>query len=674
MPNKKPRLSKSEKKALKHKNHLENENKIGINQFIKIGIFLLCSLAIEIATYLLIGLKSPAGNQQVLPTYLFFDIGCWLILCSLMLTCSKNWVTNTFFYAGLVLQMILLMANTTLYVEFGYLFTWDMFKLILEGGESFDDSFINIPFLIICVVIILILIAIPIIIDKLLSKQKITMNKISKPLFYLLSFFICFTFGVTSFGIQANTLPHTDNEEYQAIASDKYLYENMHIKEEAFRKFGTCGFYFKNLYDLTLANFDNSEEESIKEYVNQNIIEENTSATLYGDNLIVFMLESYEWFAIDPYLTPNLWKLKTGEGSNTSVPAQGVVMDGYVSNNKTNMSETISLLGYMPSINSASFGKNDLSVAYSLPNLFKAQGYETNYFHSWKGKFYNRRENLTNLGFDNFYSLEDYNGANKSTTFKQFNKEADFTSAFINKIAPTDKKFMSFYTTVSTHGTYTVTNQRFAEYYQAYDDNKNNIKEWLIANGYNYPTDSYGEQILRHYKCAAMDTDAMVGILFDHLTQNNMLDNTTVMLFSDHNAYYHDLSWTIKGTDPSDNSSLETHGVPMIIYSSKLDSRNISNFCNTYDIYPTICNAFGLEYSSAFALGVDMLSTDIENSMFMSFLTGFYSQTCYSKNASIFKLYDGATDSNLDTFKKLICKFYDKQIKLDKIYYRGWTV
>lgn len=672
MPDKKPRLSKLEKKALKHKKYLENENKIGINQFIKIGIFLLLSLAIEIATYLLIGLKSPSGNAQVLPTYILFDIGFWLILCSIMLTCSKNWITNTVFYFGLIAQMVLLLVNTTLYTEFGYLFTWDMFKLITEGGESFDNTFINIPFIIVCVVIILVLITIPIIVDKLLSKHKIVMNKLSKPLFYMIAFFICFILGTSSFGIQANTLP--DSDEYQAIASDEYLYENMHIKEEAFRKFGTCGFYLKNLYDLTIANLDNSEQEDLTNYVKENVVEENTSATLHGDNLIMFMLESYEWFAIDPYLTPNLWKLKTGDGSDTNVPSQATVMQGYVSNNKTNMSETISILGYMPSINSAAFKSNDLAVAYSLPNMFKAQGYETSYFHSWKGKFYNRRTTLKNMGFENFYSLEDFNTPNKSTTFKQFNKEADFASYFMNKIAPTDKKFMSFYTTVSTHGTYTVNNERFAEYYQTYDNNKNNVKNWLTANGYTYPTDAYGQQILRHYKCAAMDTDAMIGLLFDHLEENNMLGNTTVLLFSDHNAYYHDLSWIIKGTEKADNSSLVTHGVPLMIYSSKLTGQTITNFCNTYDIYPTICKAFGLKYSTAFALGVDMLSTDIQNSMFSSFLTGFYSQTCYSKSTCTFKTYNNATDKDLETFKKLICKFYDKQTKLDKIYYRGWTV
>ncbi len=574
------------------------------------------------------------------------------------------------------MPMILLLVNATLYTEFGYLFTWDMFKLIGEGGESFDSTFINIPMIIVCVIIILVIIAIPLILDRFLSEQKITLSKMSKPSFFLLSFFICFTLGVTSYGIQAKALPKTDNQELEAITSDAFLYNNMHLKEEAFRKFGTCGFYLKNFYDLTIANLDHSEENDIKNYIKENEVETNESASLYGDNLIIFMLESYEWFAIDPYLTPNLWKLKTGEGSadTTSVPSQGVVFDGYVSNNKTNMSETISLLGYMPSINSAAFDKNDLSAAYSLPNLFKKQGYTTNYFHSWKGAFYNRRTNLVNLGFENFYSLEDFNDPNKSTTFKQFNREADFASYFINQIAPTDKKFMSFYTTVSTHGTYTVTNDRFSEYYAAYDANKENIQTWLTDNGYIYPTSPEEQKMLRHYKCAAMDTDAMLGVLFEHLSQNNMLDNTTVLLYSDHNAYYHNLTQKIKGTEIEDVGNLKTHGVPMMIYSSKLTGQNISSFCNTYDIYPTICNAFGLNYSKAFALGVDLFGTDISNSLFVTPLTGFYSQTCYSKSTSTFKTYDGGTDEDIETFKRLICKFYDKQIKLDKIYFRGWTV
>jgi len=85
---KKKKLSKEEKKVLKKALKIENENKIGINQFVKVGVFLLFSLAIEITGFALIGLKNPlTGSSQVLPTYIFFDVGIWLFLSGLMLTC-----------------------------------------------------------------------------------------------------------------------------------------------------------------------------------------------------------------------------------------------------------------------------------------------------------------------------------------------------------------------------------------------------------------------------------------------------------------------------------------------------------------------------------------------------------------------------------------------------------
>ncbi len=673
---KKPKLTREEKREKKRLEKRENEHKIGINQFIKVGVFLLLSLAIEIATYVMVGIKNPySGNLQLLPTYIFFDVGVWLIISGFMLTCSAKWFQNTIFYFTISFQAILLLANVTLHDGYGYFFTWDMLALVGEAIKSFDASFVSIGLLAGGFGVIILLVSIPLIIDKCLSKKKIVLNRISKPTFYLIAFFTCFLLGVSSFGIQTNTLASAKDETYAEITSDKYLYDNMHIKEEAFRKFGTCGFYLKNLYDLTLAKLDNSDQDEITQKINDGKVAENQDATLYGDNLIVIMLESYEWFAIDPYNTPNLWKLKTGETTSdtTTVPSAGIAMTGFTANNKTNVSETISLLGYMPSINKATFKENSLAAAYSLPNLFKKQGYTVNYFHNWEREFYDRDVNNINMGFDNFYSLEDYEAPDKSTEFNNFNKEADYVAYLIDKIAPTDQKFMSFYTTVSTHGSYEVVNDHFAEYYEIYDANQSNLKTWMQSTGYVYPQDEYGEQILREYKCAAMDSDAMLGVLFEHLTQNNMLDNTTILLYADHNAYYHNLSQLIKGTAIEDEGNLLTHNIPLLIYSQKLGSRTISDFCNTYDIYPTICEEFGLEYSTAFTQGVNMLTEDIKDSIFPSYLTGIYNGKGWTKNAVNFTKYEGSTDEDIAYFKQLICEYYQKQSDLEKIYSRGWT-
>ena len=64
---KKKKLSKEEKKALKKALKIENENKIGINQFVKVGVFLLFSLAIEITGFALINLKNPLTGSSPLP-------------------------------------------------------------------------------------------------------------------------------------------------------------------------------------------------------------------------------------------------------------------------------------------------------------------------------------------------------------------------------------------------------------------------------------------------------------------------------------------------------------------------------------------------------------------------------------------------------------------------------
>ena len=674
----KRKQSKEEKKSLKQKNKIENKNKIGLNQILKPIIFLVLAIVLEIVNYSILGLKT-FGKTNLFPKYIFFDFGFWLIICGLLLACSKNWIANTIFYISIFVQLLLCAVNATLYSEFGYLFTWDMIGLALEAIDSFDISFVQISSALLYLGILIFIIALPLVIDKLCKNKKFDLHKLAKPIFCLICFICCFSLGTGTFGIQIATLGKAENEQYTEIESDLYLYQNMHIREEAFKRFGTCGFYVKNLYDLIAPKPGNKDKAKILEELKASVVKKNDQATLYGDNLIVIMMESYEWFAIDPYTTPNLWMLKTGESSSTetTVPNQAVVMNRYYANNKTNVSEDVALLGYMPNVNNYTVkGTDTIATAYSLPNLFKKLGYTANYFHNFEPTFYERNKTNINIGFEKFYSIKDFKHENKGTTFFDWNLEADFAEQFMNEIAPTDKKFMSFYTTVSTHGTYDKENPRFSKYYATYDKHLDEIKSWFASQGYKYPESAEEQQILRLYKSAAIDTDAMIGKLFKHLNQNNLTEKTTVVLYADHNSYFHDLTYKIKKTDKSDLSELFTHNIPLMIYSeklsAKLSSNTVSAFCNNYDIYPTICELFGLEHNTMFTQGYNIFSTKISNSMHYSYLTGYYSETYYSKNMVEFKKYKTNSTTSLDKFKENVCAFYRKQKKLEAIYHGGW--
>ena len=657
-------------RGYRKKSEIKTEKgKLGLNQILKPALYLLISIILEIVSFALFDFKTASGSKQILPQYIFFDIGVWLFVFGLIICSKKNWLANIFFYFSVVVKVTIFIINVTLKADFGYLFTFDKARLLPEMVESMNTSFINYPLIAVAVIGAFTVIALPIIFDNVLGKKKIQLKKMSNTIFCLLLFLITSTVGMGCYAAQSALIKTSD--AYQEISDDKYLYQNQQIHDLAFQKFGSCGFYIKNLTNLLFPNSGISKEEinaTIEAYDNSTI-DKDITASLYGDNLIVIMLESFEWFAIDPYNTPNLWALKTGNSSE-NISKQAVVFSNYQSNNKTNVSENICMLGYMP--NEATFvvdKPNVYATKYSLPNLLKAEGYTTSYFHNWKINFYNRDEINKNIGFDNIYSLDDFEHPEKSTKFNFYNRESDFIDQMIDKLAPTTGKFMSFYTTVSSHGTYTVQNPKFEKHFETYDKNLELMKTWFADEGYVYPSDKDNQSFLKEYKSACMDTDEMIGKLFKHLNDTGLIQNTTVMIYADHNAYYQNLTKVIKGTEKDDYSSQEAYNVPLMIYSNKIESQTIDSFCSTYDIYPSICNMFGLPYNIVNAMGRDMFSEkDIANTIYSSVLTGFYSPKCYSKTMQHITKYGESTDADVELFKINVCEFLKKQQILKIVY------
>lgn len=660
-----------EKTQLK-KHNLEKleKQKLGLNQIFKPCLFLVFSIVLEIISFCIFDFRTASEAKQIFPSYILFDVGIWLVICALILCTSKNWLSNLFFYLSVFVEVIIFLVNVTLRSNFGYLFTFDMIKLVPGAIESMDLSFLSFKLIAFAIVGVAIIVAAPLLLDKFLKNKKLKIKKISKSIFCLLLFLITATVGAGCYTAQTALLK-TSNA-YKEISDDSYLYSNQQIYDQAYQKFGSCGFYLKNLTNLLFKNNNVSKseiDEIIKDYDSQ-VVKKDTTATLYGDNLIVVMLESFEWFAIDPYNTPNLWALKSGE-SNENVNTGATIFTNYNSNNKTNISENLCMLGYMPSDNIFSVKSQDVyATKYSLPNLLKNEGYTTSFFHNWNINFYNRKVSNTNIGFDNIYSLDDFESDTKSTKFNYYNLESDFISQFINELAPTDgKKFMSFYTTVSSHGSYEVTNPLFEKYLKTYDENIENYKSWLTSEEYHYPTSESMQAILREYKAAAMDTDEMIGKLFAHLKEHDMLNNTTVVIYADHNAYYHELTNEIKGTDMDDYASQTAYTVPLMIYTNgRLETNKVDSFCSPYDLYPTLCASFGLPYNTINAQGKNIFSSEISETVYMSHLTGFYSDKCHSKNMLYITLYDGSTSEDAEKFKTNVCKVLEKQHKLNIIY------
>lgn len=634
------------------------EKKDVLNRLIYILIFAIGSFLLEIIAFTTMGFG-------VLPKYILFDIAFIMIISAILFLIKSRRAKLILTIIIISIQVVINCVNVCYYKALGDIFSFDLLTIGEEAAKAFNLSFIHWPS------IVLNALALTLIIKSLSQFTK--HDKKPKNFRYqrfssfaiLMSLFMFISFsGVSTKIIAESTLAEISAEDTFYVAkSDNYLYENFHFKQEAFKKFGTFGFYIKSVSNLVnYGNIDLLEKKELKEYANSNIVAANPNATLYGNNLIVIMLESFEWFAIDPILTPTLYSLKTGEAQTFT---------NFRARNKTNVSETISILGNAPKRADLMIlgNKDDFAPSNSLAYKFRDIGYTSNYFHSFDKTFYQRHKTNKSFGFEHIYGLQDINY--KIPDFGNFYLEEDYISKVIDYMVPTDEKFFSFYTTVGTHGPHTDFNPRYSEYFELYEEKLPEIKYYLESQGFHFPTSKDNYKRLKEYKCAAMDTDRMIKFLIEDLENKNLLDTTTIVLYADHNSYYDDLNLFIRyNTNVVDPNKSDSHNIPFMIYDQTLGGGSIDTFCNTYDIYPTICELFGLEYSKNLTQGYNVYSQEIENSLFVSNLTAMFTDKLYSYNINEVIDFSGEniSDDEILKFQLNAIKFYEKQDKIDKIY------
>lgn len=678
---KKEKKTKQEKKSRKSRNKsnlidVENANKpeiknrqtINLSDILKPVLFLFFAIVLEMVNFAFIRFKVTGNSNmaQLLPTYFMLNLAFYLIIASFMFI-SKRVGANIIMYVFIVFQVLINCINATLYKVFGDIFSFDMMKLGNEAVQAFSFQFLDFWSIFVNLAILGIIITAQVLMDKKIKKEY-ELKKINK-ISLLMAVFACiWTFSVGGFFIQTATFK-TTTSSIAVAESDKYLWDNMQFKLEAYKKFGTYGFYAKSLCNMIYKNDKLTDDlkTDIKKGLKEGQKQTNSNATLYGDNFIMIMLESFEWFAIDPINTPTLWKIRT---------ETGVSFENFYSKNKTNMSEDIGLNGNMPKDTQMStLAKNDnLNTPYSLPNLFKGLGYTANYFHGYKKEFYERDVVNKNMGFENVYGVEDAELENKSTSFNDWNLDEDYINAMIDKFIPDqDEPFFSFFTTVSTHGTYNRNNEHFKKNYQVYDENLPAYKAWLKDNtSYVYPEEKEMQAIFRQYKTAAIDCNNMVKLVLETLEARGLADSTTLLLYADHNGYYDGLCYSIKDLSKEKFYDSYMYNIPAMIYSKKLEHQVVNTFCNTYDLFPTVCELFGLPYNTYMTQGFNIFNeAEISQSLMVSYISGMFKKDIYSLNIVDMYVTEGVTQEEMDFFKRDACRFYEKQHIIEIIYKHG---
>ena len=581
-------MSKEVKKAEKKNNKIKKQNidikkilnKILdiIKKYYYILILALPFILIDLFTKIL-GYKIHFyGIMKLVPilftlSWIFFVLGASLFY--------KKKIGKTIYIIFFILSFAIYTVNNIYYSMTGTFFDFSMVLLAGEGSEYFLDAIKD------CNIWVYILM-VPIIGSFILglkfypSRNKTNLKNVIKVFFafLILHFIIPFLLG-------------TPNEEltWSTWRNPRNIYMSFNDNNKSMMVSGVYEYTVRNFYITFIKAKKTTNEEDLifleEEYNKEETKETNKYTGKYKDNnLIIVQLEGIDNWLITEEDTPTLYKMMNNSINFTNHYSY------YNGGGSTFNSEFAVNTGFITPLsytqNAYTFNKN--TFPYSLAHLFKNEGYTVNAFHMNTSEYYSRGVNYKNWGYDNYYGLVDL-GTYKEKMFE-------------------NEKFVNYIITYTNHMPFTTEKGNCRKLLKLDYLSENNLEE--LPKDYVYPE-------MTEESCArrqAKETDYMMELLLNELTERNLLDNTTIVVFTDH--YLYTLSdQTILDKYKETDNNLINH-TPFFIWHNNKDKKTIKEVTSQLNVLPTVLNLYGIDYNSNYYIGTDALDNNYHGSVFFS--------------------------------------------------------
>lgn len=300
-----------------------------------------------------------------------------------------------------------------------------------------------------------------------------------------------------------------------------------------------------------------------------------------GCNLILITAESFSHLALDPEITPTLYKMQT-EGfhfTNFYTPIWGV---------STSDGEYVALTGTIPKAGVWSFYRSsDNYMPMTMVHQLQELGYSAYGYHNNDYGYYDRELSHPNLGYL-YKGMGNGLEAGVTEQWPASDREMiDFTTPDYMGSEP----FHAYYMTVSGHKEYNfLGGNAMCLEHQAETENL-----------------PYSETV-RAYLATQIELDQAMELLLQRLEEAGVAENTVIVLSADHYPY---------GLTLEEQSELAGHDVEAyfeqmrnacIIYKKGMTPEVVEEPCSSLDLLPTLCNLFGLPYDSRLYIGHDVFS------------------------------------------------------------------
>ena len=130
----------------------------------------------------------------------------------------------------------------------------------------------------------------------------------------------------------------------------------------------------------------------------------------------------------------------------------------------------------------------------------------------------------------------------------------------------------------------------------------------------------------------AKETDYMMELLLLNLEEKNLIDNTVIIVFTDHYLYtIEDKTVLDKYKETSNNLINKT---PFFIWSKNAKKATFNKVTSQLNILPTTLNLFGIKYNTNNYIGTDALNPKYEGIVFFSDYS-WYDGNVYVENGIV---------------------------------------
>lgn len=337
-------------------------------------------------------------------------------------------------------------------------------------------------------------------------------------------------------------------------------------------------------FDSLIINTNNTEKKKLLEYLkNSNSTNQNDYTGYFKDkNLIFILAEGFNSIAVDPSLTPTLYKL-----TNNGFIFNNFYSPVFLSTTGGEFQATTGLIPTQAILNM--WKSNTPNIYYALGNSFNRLNYTTQAYHNWTYSYYQRNKTMGTLGFNSYLGCR--NGLEKEMNCKWLPSDVDMMNVTVPKYSH-QEKFMTYYISVSGHAPYNFTG-----------GNSIASKNKSLVQNLPYSTS------VKAYLAAQIEFDKALETMINQLEADGVLDDTVIAIVGDHYPYTLSTSEINEISDYDRDEVIEVNRSNFIIWNNKMKEKvEIDKVGSQIDVLPTLLNLFGISYDSRLLVGKDILS------------------------------------------------------------------